>query len=433
MKLNKKGGESINDYTPLILAIRVRNVARVEELLNMGADPNLKDERERWSPMKWNTYMYLHGPNRDNPDNQRLTDRITELLVMNGANMMDFDNPNYTYNFSPLIPTQVQQQYGGAQKRKVNTKTRKLRKMIKNKKGGVGIPNTEEERINQALSGNYTQLINAIIQLDIDLLNDLLANGANANETDNVYNWCPLKWVEFVLLYTNNRVDFNTFIQFAEALRNARAEPCFDDDTHSQYNFAPIVNNLDEEEILTEINNTRGGRYKKKIKGGKNVTEQTRINDALEGNYTPLINAIITQDLASVETILENGADPNERDNDIYRWCPLKWATFVYYYGNNHDPDMYREIIRSLNNTNPPGRNCFDDYHIEEDSYNFSPVILDIDEQLERIRRENEEDEEDEEENTPNRMNMAGGIRRRQSRKHKKSHKKGKRGSTKRR
>jgi hypothetical protein len=32
MKLNKKGGKNIDDYTPLILAIRERNVARVEDI-----------------------------------------------------------------------------------------------------------------------------------------------------------------------------------------------------------------------------------------------------------------------------------------------------------------------------------------------------------------------------------------------------------------
>jgi len=175
------------------------------------------------------------------------------------------------------------------------------------------------------------------------------------------------------------------------------------------------------------------------MKGGRSIlTEEDRINDALSGNYTPLINAIIREDINEVINLLQNGANANQRDTR-YNWCPLKWATFIYYYGNNHDVNTYREIMRVLTNANPPGRNCFDDYHIEEDSYNFSPVILDIDEQLERIRRENEENEEDEEENTPNRINMAGGRRKkksrksRESRKHKKTHKKRKRSSTKKR
>jgi len=172
------------------------------------------------------------------------------------------------------------------------------------------------------------------------------------------------------------------------------------------------------------------------MKGGRSIlTQEDRINDALNGNYTPLVNAIIREDINEVMHVLQTGANANQRDTR-YNWCPLKWATFIYYYGSNHDPNTYREIRRSLNNANPPGRDCFDEYHIEEDSYNFSPVILDIDEQLERIRRE---DEEDEEENTSNRINMAGGRRRkksrksRKSRKHKKSYKKAKKSTTKRR
>ncbi len=151
------------------------------------------------------------------------------------------------------------------------------------------------------------------------------------------------------------------------------------------------------------------------MKGGRSVsTENERINEALNGNYTPLINAIIRGDVNQIRNVLRPGELANQRDN-TYNWCPLKWADFVRFYGNRYNTrEEYEELIRLL--VENGSRSCFDDYHIEEDSYNFSPVVLDIDEQLERIRREAEE-EEDEEVNTPNRINMAGGRRRKKSRK----------------
>lgn len=168
-----------------------------------------------------------------------------------------------------------------------------------------------------------------------------------------------------------------------------------------------------------------GNNNKKNIsrKGGRSLTEADRIDYALSGNYTSLINAIISEDNDEITRVLQSGANANQRDT-VYNWCPMKWVAFVYYYGNNHDPNTYREMKRSLTNANPPGRDCFDDYHIEADSYNFSPVVLDIDEQLERIRREDEHLD-----NIPGRINTAGGKRRRNSRKSKKSDKKTKRGS----
>jgi len=572
MKLIKKGGETINDYTPLILAIRVRNVDRVEELLNRGADPNLKDERERWSPMKWNTYMYLHGPNHHNRANEILCDRIAELLVRHGANMMDYDNANFTYDFSPLVQNQenttttttttggkgkkqtkkhrlsknkktlkkyrilkgfstnvhrrknmkgglvpinrtveerindaldwnytplidaiinvdteeverllnvenanevanqVDSVYGwspmkwshflyyyvynvsqrndlrriiellsnagapfdndnddmsndggydfspiipseppiqldsesedasltdsdtsseqdsrendstgGTRKRKKHKKIRTTKKKRSSKKGGSN--DTQRTRVRDALRGNYTPLINAIIQVDINEVNRILANNPESkNQRDNVLGWCPRKWVDFVFIYSINEVNFGTMMQIVQALMDA--DPCFDNDTRREYNFAPIVNNLAQEERVTEkINNTRGG---------SNITEQTRINDALRGNYTPLINAIIAQNVPLVESILENGADPNESDNDIYRWCPLKWTAFVFYHNNVHDPAVYRDIKLLLSRKG--SHECFDENHIHENSYNFSPARTDMDELLERrrTRRENE-------------------------------------------
>uniref|UniRef100_A0A6C0D9X5 Uncharacterized protein n=1 Tax=viral metagenome TaxID=1070528 RepID=A0A6C0D9X5_9ZZZZ len=169
------------------------------------------------------------------------------------------------------------------------------------------------------------------------------------------------------------------------------------------------------------------------MKGGRSVsTENERINEALNGNYTPLINAIIRGDINQIRNVLRPGEVANQRDN-TYNWCPFKWLEFVRVYGNRYSGEDYVDLIRLLDQNG--SRSCFDDYHIREDSYNFSPVVLDIDEQLERIRRENEEEEEDERLNTPNRINMARGRRRKKSRrskkarKGKKSHKKSKRGS----
>lgn len=154
------------------------------------------------------------------------------------------------------------------------------------------------------------------------------------------------------------------------------------------------------------------------MKGGRSVsTENERINEALNGNYTPLINAIIRGDINQIRNVIQRGEVANQRDN-TYNWCPLKWAEFVRFYGNRYGREEYEDLIRLL--VENGSRPCYDDYHIEEDSYNFSPVVLDIDEQLERIRRE-AEDEEDEGVNTPNRINMAGGRRRRKTRKSMKS------------
>jgi hypothetical protein len=150
------------------------------------------------------------------------------------------------------------------------------------------------------------------------------------------------------------------------------------------------------------------------MKGGRSVsTENERINEALNGNYTPLINAIIRGDINQIRNVLRPGEVANQRDNK-YNWCPLKWIEFIRFYGNRYSREEYEDLIRLLLENG--SRTCFDDYHIEEDSYNFSPVVLDIDEQLERIRREAEE-EEDDGVNTPNRINMAGGKRRKKTRK----------------
>ena len=156
------------------------------------------------------------------------------------------------------------------------------------------------------------------------------------------------------------------------------------------------------------------------MKGGRSVsTENERINEALNGNYTPLINAIIRGDINQIRNVLRPGELANQRDN-TYNWCPLKWVDFVRFYGNRYNTrEEYEELIRLL--VENGSRSCFDDYHIEEDSYNFSPVVLDIDEALEKIRKESEEDEADHEHYENNRTNTSGGRRRRKTRKSMKS------------
>jgi len=157
------------------------------------------------------------------------------------------------------------------------------------------------------------------------------------------------------------------------------------------------------------------------MKGGRSLTEADRINYALSGNYTSLINAIISENINEITRVLETGANANQRDT-VYNWCPMKWVAFVYYYGNNHDPNTYREMKLSLTNANPPGRDCFDEHHIQADSYNFSPVVTDIDEQLEQLRREaEEEDYYSDDDLGENRINMSGGRRRRKRKTQKRS------------
>jgi len=157
------------------------------------------------------------------------------------------------------------------------------------------------------------------------------------------------------------------------------------------------------------------------MKGGRSVsTENERINEALNGNYTPLINAIIRGDINQVRSVLRPGEVANQRDN-TYNWCPFKWLEFVRNYGNRYSREDYEDLIRLLHENG--SRPCYDDYHIREDSYNFSPVVLDIDEALEKIRKESEEDEEDNDHYENNRTNTTGGRRRRKMRKSMKTRK----------
>lgn len=154
-------------------------------------------------------------------------------------------------------------------------------------------------------------------------------------------------------------------------------------------------------------------------------TQEERISNAVRRNYTPLINSILERNIEEVRRILDRGGNANQTD-DTYRWCPFKWLEFVRLYGGRNgnrisDAD-YRNLVEVIHLAG--GRECYDDYHVEEDSYNFSPVVTDIDEQLEQIRREAEEDPSyDDADYHTNTRNTSGGRRRRKTQKRSKSQK----------
>ena len=293
---NDDNNINLNEYTPLIRAIQQRDWHAVMRLLRDGADPNERDNIERWSPMKWTNYIYLYGPEHDVPDNKTACNIIGEYLTESGVNIArDFDNNRipFSYNFYPRI--------------------------------------------------------------------------------------------------NDNRHGYN-------------------------------------EQITT---NRSGGSYT------QTEEQEQRIHSALNGDYTPLINAIIRGNIPEIRRLIESGTDANQRDGiEGFNWCPFKWLAFAYDYNNvyNNDED-YEELMRFL--LERGARSCYDDYHIREDSYNFYPVITTINEELEQILRDAEDiDPEYEDSIFQNRKNTRGGTRKqktRKSRKHKKTHKKGKRTSTKRR
>ena len=278
-----KGGDSIKQYTPLIKAIQQRDEYKVRRLLNAAGDispekarevANEKDDTYGWSPLKWANFMYLHGPNHDNRNNQISCNIIGELLIENGADLQVY----------------------------LNTPP-----------DGVSPP------IDEILRG------------------------------------------------------------------------------------------------YSEENNNNRNEYS----GGSISTEEDRITYAMDGNYTPLINAINRGNIEEVRRLLETGADPNQRDNVRgFNWCPFKWAAFARRYGGGLDGEDYDVLISILREHG--ATTCYDDNHVRENSYNYSPVITDIDEQLEQLRIDAEED------NMQNTRNTTGGTRRRKnkkSRKHKKTHK----------
>lgn len=138
--------------------------------------------------------------------------------------------------------------------------------------------------------------------------------------------------------------------------------------------------------------------------------ETQRIAAALKGKYTPLINAIIAEDKETVHELLEKGHDVNEEDKSNIKWAPIKWAVFIYEYGDKlkhpFDKENMSEIITKLKER---GAEIYFDSIVRHDNYNFTPVLLHDDVEEEKARRELEE--------------LDGGRRVRKSRKSKKSRK----------
>jgi len=140
----QKGGGNI-EYTPLIKAIKLRDVEEVRRLLEADhVDPNEKDEIEKWSPMKWATYVYQYSLDRNEPDNSMRMQDIVALLATYGARN-DFDSLTHedSYDFSLLVNEQgngneSDEEYGpstsGGKRKRKTRKTRKTRKIRKTRK-----------------------------------------------------------------------------------------------------------------------------------------------------------------------------------------------------------------------------------------------------------------------------------------------------------
>jgi hypothetical protein len=170
---------------------------------------------------------------------------------------------------------------------------------------------------------------------------------------------------------------------------------------------------------------------KRKTRKGGSSTVQSRIHYALHREYTPLIDAILDNDPEEVQELLNNGADPNERDT-TYQWSPVKWAVFVYAFGvSDLGEAMYYErqsiqaIIGLLENA---GALNIPNEQIQLDTYNFEPVVFNG--EITFQQDHDDDNDEIEDENNDNSRNTSGGKRRKNSRKSKKSHKKAKRGSS---
>lgn len=141
----QKGGGNI-EYTPLIKAIKLRDVEEVRRLLEADhVDPNEKDEIEKWSPMKWATYVYQYSIDRNEPDNSMRMQDIVALLATYGARN-DFDSLTHedSYDFSPLVNEQgngneSDEEYGpstsGGKRKRKTRKLRKTRKSRSTRKG----------------------------------------------------------------------------------------------------------------------------------------------------------------------------------------------------------------------------------------------------------------------------------------------------------
>lgn len=154
LALSQKRGTNIDDYTPLIKAIKNRNVDEVQTLLINGADPNETDSVYGWRPIKWASFVYEYAPDRndndDNPDNMyrimgllithNATNDPNEILIDDGVN--DFEsfinaNPdaiNRIFASSSSGTTNVYGTSGGKRVRK-SKKSKKTKKSRKSRKG----------------------------------------------------------------------------------------------------------------------------------------------------------------------------------------------------------------------------------------------------------------------------------------------------------
>ena len=278
----------------------------------------------------------------------------------------------------------------------------------------------------------YTPLIRAIQQRDWHAVIRLLRDGADPNERDNIEGWTPMKWANYMYFYgpdhnvPDNKTACNIIGQILTENGVNIANDFDNNRIPSSYNFYPRIN--DNRRGYNAESNTR-------TNGGSAPTEEQRIIAAMDGNYTPLINAINRGNFQEVRNLLEEGADPNQRDGvAMLNWCPMKWAAFAHFHGWVMNDEGYDELIRILRDGG--SRTCYDDYHVRENEYNYYPVITTINEQLEQLRRDAEEEENDDYDILANTRNTAGGTRKRRarkSRKHKKTHKKVTRSSNRRR
>jgi hypothetical protein len=415
--ISRKGGKSIQNYTPLIEAIQARDVNQVRRLLDLDNDPNEKDNLEGWSPMKWAHYVYLHGQDRDSEDNQRACLNIINLLIEKGVDIRnDYDNnESNTYIFHSAPPI-------------------------------------EESENRNILSGGgnafneYTPLIKAIRERNVDRVEELLRNGADANQKDDREGWSPMKWNNYSYLHGPDHDNISNQAlddRITELLLRYGANMMgFDNMDTFKYDFSRFGQNQNQSGDYTQRNTggkrrrRRGKTRKIKTRIGGSSTVQDRIRYALHREYTPLINAIIDNDPEEVEQLLNNGSDPNETDT-TYQWTPLKWAVFVYAFGvSDVGEAMYYErqsietIIGLLENA---GALNIPNEPIQLDRYNFEPVVFNGEIEFQQDNDDDNDDNDDndddndneiEYENNNNSRNTSGGKRRRNTRKSKKSHKK---------
>jgi hypothetical protein len=117
---------------------------------------------------------------------------------------------------------------------------------------------------------NFTPLINAINKRDIDAVTTLLEEGADPNEPDKLYKWCPLKWLDFPVHYYYSDISPTFNIEkLRKVLINNGATDCYsvEEGVSGPYQFLEVYND------------TKGGRsrqVKSKKIGKTRKTRKTR-------------------------------------------------------------------------------------------------------------------------------------------------------------